>query len=82
MGNTGSTDNTNDQYPVPDDFIDQWAESAVANPDHQTKENPVSALVGPPSTSTCVKEVETGHGWYPIDMYFHDVNYWIKVRKV
>ncbi|XP_038064030.1 pappalysin-1-like [Patiria miniata] len=69
-------------YPTPPGFEDQWVESAVANPMYQiSKENPVSALVGPPSSPKCGMAVESSPGWYPLDLYDDsDKNYWVKVR--
>ncbi|XP_022085118.1 pappalysin-1-like [Acanthaster planci] len=69
-----------DVYLPEPGFEDQWAETAVANPMYQSKENPVSALIGPAISSKCTTDVDTSHGWYPLDLYQGSGDYWVRVR--
>ena len=36
-------------YYTPDGYVDQWASSAVGNPDNQDRQCPENTIVGPPS---------------------------------
>ncbi|XP_074655680.1 pappalysin-1-like [Tubulanus polymorphus] len=68
-------------FYTPDGFVDQWAISAVANPEFQRHDCPESVVIGPPpKTMTCQAKIDTQLSWYPCGHYTEDDNFWIKVQ--
>ncbi|XP_071155893.1 pappalysin-1-like [Mytilus edulis] len=67
-------------YYTPPGFEDQWAKTAVANPEFQDDTCPESLIIGIPSRNQkCVSNTVPDEYWSPCNNYGKEDNYWIEI---